>query len=308
MYYIANWGSVRLAFRFPKNLIDVTEIEPYCVDYYLTCDVAGEFIVISFDWNHEEGFDYWIEGEGDLAGLLPLREAILRQDYRVLYLAWLLAAEDEYEVAEETLEPPVPPGLRELSASLREFENTFAVDSDLLEAAATASPSLQQAASPILQETAVTLSSTEQQSWLRRLANDEPRLGVKFQRFLRQKLPPGTQPARSARRTVAELRLIADEARQQEKARREAAAAAKRKREMAALAANEEETWTTVDQLIQEGKAKPYDEAVHLLINLHDLAVYQGTETTYGERLRRLRTMYSRRSALLRRLNKVDLL
>ncbi|MCP5097412.1 MAG: hypothetical protein GY943_17850, partial [Chloroflexi bacterium] len=38
LFYIANWGSVQLAFRFPKGLIDVDAIRPYCVDDHLTCD------------------------------------------------------------------------------------------------------------------------------------------------------------------------------------------------------------------------------------------------------------------------------
>ncbi|MFM7880301.1 MAG: hypothetical protein ACKO8H_00005, partial [Microcystis panniformis] len=31
MYYIANWGTQQLMFRFPKSLIDREAIEPYCV-------------------------------------------------------------------------------------------------------------------------------------------------------------------------------------------------------------------------------------------------------------------------------------
>lgn len=31
MFYIANWGTTRLLFRFPRHLIDVKQLEPYCV-------------------------------------------------------------------------------------------------------------------------------------------------------------------------------------------------------------------------------------------------------------------------------------
>lgn len=79
LFYIANRGSTQLAFRFPQALIDVDRIRPYCVDIYLTCDVVGEHVIINFEWQEDGGFDDWIEGEGMLAGLLPLREAILRQ-------------------------------------------------------------------------------------------------------------------------------------------------------------------------------------------------------------------------------------
>ena len=307
LFYIANWGSVQLAFRFPKALIDVEQIRPYCVDTYLSCDVVDEYVIINFERNEDAGFDDWIEGEGTLADLLPLREAILRRDYRVLYLAWLMASEDEYEVPEDTVEPPVPAGLGELSAPLKAFVDTFRVNAKMIAAAAAVSPPLQQTASRDMQKAAAGLSADEQQSWLIRLANDEPRLGVKFQRFLREKLPAGPAAADSAPRTVAELQQMAAEMRQKEAARQKAAAEANRKRRMEALAPKAEEMWTAVDKLIQESKAKPYDEAVQLLIKLHDLAVYQGTESVYRDRLHRLRATYSRRSALIQRLDRAGL-
>ncbi len=57
LFYIANWGRVQLAFRFPKGLIDVDRIRPYCVDMYLSCDAAGEHVIINFERNEEGGFD-----------------------------------------------------------------------------------------------------------------------------------------------------------------------------------------------------------------------------------------------------------
>jgi hypothetical protein len=306
LFYITNWGSVQLAFRFPKALIDVEQIRPYCVEMYLTCNVVGEYVIINFE-RQDTGGDDWIEGNGMLARLLPLREAVLRQDYRVLYLAWLMATEDDYEVPEDTLEPPVPVGLGKLSTPLQEFVDAFGVDDDLITAAAEASPPLKQTASLDIQEAAVRLSADEQKAWLLRLANDELRLGVKFQRFLREKSPTGPVAAVSTRRTVAQLQQIAEEAWQKTVAQQKAAAAAKRKRKMEALAPEAEDMWTAVDQLIREGKAKPYDEAVQLLTKLHDLAVYQGTEAAYGDRLRRLRVTYARRSAMLRRLDRAGL-
>jgi hypothetical protein len=31
-FYQANWGSLRLMFRFPKGLLDEVDILPYCLD------------------------------------------------------------------------------------------------------------------------------------------------------------------------------------------------------------------------------------------------------------------------------------
>jgi hypothetical protein len=54
-------------------------------------------------------------------------------------------------------------------------------------------------------------------------------------------------------------------------------------------------------------QAKPYAEAVRLLVKLRDLAEYQGEEAAFQQRLGRIYEQYSRRSALLRRLGEAGL-
>ncbi len=135
MFYIANWGTTRLMFRFPQALIDVRQIESYCVEDAVTCETIGEYVVLDIFWNDEGGeYSDWVEGEGFLDGLISLREAILRQDYRVLYLAWLSAFHIGM-VEEDEVEPPVPPGLQKLTPALRRFIEAFHVDESLVAAA-----------------------------------------------------------------------------------------------------------------------------------------------------------------------------
>ncbi len=93
------------------------------------------------------------------------------------------------------------------------------------------------------------------------VADDELRLGVKFQRFLRDMLPADEETAVSTPRTVAQLQHIAENARNKAAAEQKTKAEANRKRRMGALVPKAEGMWTAVDKLIQEGKAKPYDEA-----------------------------------------------
>jgi len=151
------------------------------------------------------------------------------------------------------------------------------------------------------------LSADEQLTWLVRLANDELRLGVKFQRFLQEKLPKKVETAVLTPRTVAELRQLAEVAQKKEAIRQKAAAAAARKKRLEALAPKAEGMWTFVQQLIEQGNGRSYDEATGLLVQLHDLAVFQGTENVFTSRIRQIRETYSRRSALLKRLNKAGL-
>ena len=43
-FYLANWGSLRLMFRFPKGLLDEGGISPYCVDEFIDFKTVGEFL------------------------------------------------------------------------------------------------------------------------------------------------------------------------------------------------------------------------------------------------------------------------
>jgi hypothetical protein len=54
-------------------------------------------------------------------------------------------------------------------------------------------------------------------------------------------------------------------------------------------------------------QAKPYVEAVRLLVKLRDLAEYQGEEAAFRQCLNRIYEQYSRWPALLRRLRKAGL-
>jgi hypothetical protein len=53
-FYLANWGSLRLMFRFPKGLLDEADIEPYCTDGYITFETAGRYQVLDLDFNPED--------------------------------------------------------------------------------------------------------------------------------------------------------------------------------------------------------------------------------------------------------------
>jgi len=64
LFYIANWGTTRLAFRFPKELVDVTQLEPYCVEDFISCQTIGDYVVLDMQRSDEDGGYGWTEGEG----------------------------------------------------------------------------------------------------------------------------------------------------------------------------------------------------------------------------------------------------
>jgi hypothetical protein len=77
--YVANWGTHRLMFRIPPNLVDVKEAEPYCSDEILTMEAKEDHVLLEFN-SDDEGGGGWEEGEEYMPSLISLRaELILNQ-------------------------------------------------------------------------------------------------------------------------------------------------------------------------------------------------------------------------------------
>jgi hypothetical protein len=309
MYYITNWGTQQLMFRFPTSLINREAIELYCIDNYISLSFAGDWAILDWEFSQEEGFNDWIEGEGILSELIGLRQEILQQDYRGLYLAWLKAidlSEGYIDIDKTQLEPPLPPGLGQLSAAQKAFTEIFELDEHLLNVACASSGKLTTISEQTWQQAISQLSASERQDFLLRLAKGEHNLSAKFKQKLSQLIP--TSPASNQpRRTIQELLEAAAEEGKKAEKRRQQEAEAKRIEELQTLAKREAQVWQQVESLIQKAQSKSYDEAVKLLVKLRDLAEYQNRLPVFQERLNRIYEQYSNRSGLKRRLQEVGL-
>src|SRR5438270_5196926 len=133
--YVANWGTRRLMLRLPARSFPLASVKPYAVPHVLKARATKEHVVLDFHSDSEDGDDDFEEGEGWLASLIPLRSDLLAGDLRCLYLGWLAGVQNG-EVNDSKIEPPVPPGLRQLSAPLRRFIDFIRLDPDLVEVAA----------------------------------------------------------------------------------------------------------------------------------------------------------------------------
>ena len=262
-------------------------------------DLNGDYVILNVEFRDEEAAG-WAEGEGWLPAMLSLRDDILRGDYRALYLAWLKVLEVE-DVLESVLEPPVPPRLGVLSPALHRFVEFFEIDRALIQVAAEASGEGQEVAEDWVQRALSQLAPDERDAFLLRLAQGEPYLSVQLNRRLRELLsPPQARP--HPPRTVGQLLRDAKERRKREERRRAKEAEARRIRELEGLARQEPETWAEVESLIEQMQARPYDDAVALLVKLRDLARHQGEEAAFQARINHLYQKYSRRSSLIRRM------
>ncbi|MBD2599790.1 MULTISPECIES: hypothetical protein [Microcystis] len=309
MYYITNWGTQQLMFRFPTSLINRETIELYCIDNYISLSFAGDWAILDWEFSQEEGFNDWIEGEGILSELIGLRQEILQQDYRGLYLAWLKAidlSEGYIDIDKTQLEPPLPPGLGQLSAAQKAFTEIFELDEHLLNVACASSGKLTTISEQTWQQAISQLSASEREDFLLRLAKGEHNLSAKFKQKLSQ-LIPNSPASNQPRRTIQELLEAAAEEGKKAEKRRQQEAEAKRIEELQTLAKREAQVWQQVESLIQKAQSKSYDEAVKLLVKLRDLAEYQNRLPVFQERLNRIYEQYSNRSGLKRRLQEVGL-
>jgi hypothetical protein len=213
--YVANWGTNQFMVRLPRAAIDPAAARAYgTADDEMTEDGLivhdkGDVVILEFISHDDEG-DGWIEdeeAEAWMPALLPLRAELANGDLRALYLAWLAAAgTSEFEdMEEETVEPPVPPGLGQLSASLQALATFLRVNDKLLAVAARQSPAMPAPPSvEDLKRWIADLPAAEKDALLLKLAGNGPQAQAEItRRFHQESRPPMEMPA--GERTVANL-------------------------------------------------------------------------------------------------------
>jgi hypothetical protein len=316
--YLANWGTRRLMIRLPRGLLDLGVAERYCTSDAASVWAAGDHVILSLSSEDED--EYWEEGEGRLASIALVRSELAAGDLRLVYLSWLLSVQAE-EVGDEEAEPPLPPGLRTLSAPLRAVADFLRLDEDLLTAAATAGAEVQTVAESAgeLGRWIGDLPGPEKDALLLQAARGEgSQVQAVLQRRFRAERSPGSTPADPGTRTAGELRdaaaarregreRAAAERRAQELARQARAATAAREQRLDALALREEQAWQHVDSLIGTKKPREYDEAVAILLDLQALAERGGNSSAFSQRFRQLREQHLRKPSLMQRFENAGL-
>jgi hypothetical protein len=321
--YIANRGHYRLMLAIPEDAIDLEAAEAYCDERLLSIRVKGGRAILDFDLREEDGWSEWEEGEGRMPTLIGLRAELISGDLRPLYLGWLaglsqIDAVEEVEDETET-EPPVPPGLKSLTAPQRALVDLLDVSEDLLEVAVEASVG-DTPAGPSREDLARwvgKLPSAQKDDYLVRLLAEEADMAVRMvlARRFREAMAPKKSVKRGARvgRRVADLLAARDaraESRRRSEEKRKASERARREREeakarderIARLAADPEVAWGEVETLVASKKPDAYDRAVAMLADLRELARRACDVGSAETRIRDLRDRHRSKSAFLRRL------
>ncbi|NNH72793.1 hypothetical protein HLB23_23505 [Nocardia uniformis] len=317
--YVTTWGTHRFLFKLPRTALGLDVVDQYCVGDYVTAWTVGEHLLIDMTSDEYDG-DWEESAEDSLSVLIGVRSELASGDLRALYLAWLAGYgtwerdEDAFDRDhDEQLGPPVPPGLRALTAPQLALAEFLRVDPDVLEVAARASPNLA-ATTDDPSAVAAWISSldiADKDGLLLRVALGES-TAVRAE-LLRRYRGGAAQPAMAGTRTVTDLldgaarhraereRVQAAE-RDRELARQEAEHLRERERRLRRLTTEGEAVWGRVEALVETGRGRSYDEAAELLADLRELAERDGYTNEFACRVANLRERHARRPAFLRRL------
>jgi hypothetical protein len=323
--YYANWGTHRLMLRVPKNLINLELAQSYATDNNLSVVPTQDHVIFDFDVNEEDGWDG--EDFSDvLLDVIPLRQDLMRGDYRCLYLGWLAAVRIG-DVGDDELEPPVPPGMQKLSVPLSALADFLYIDEAMLNAAMLVgeSEAPPEPTAEELKKWLASLGDAEKVELLHRVMQGESSyLGAELlQRYYKTIKP--SQQTQGKRRTVEELLQLRDRA-QKERERIEAEKRAQREREAAeerarraeqqakarkeylqTLAGREEELWQQAEQAASTKLPKEYQRVITILTDLRDRAQLDNSADRFTERIAEFRNRHSRKSSLCKLLSKANL-
>ena len=316
--YLASWGTHLLKLSLPSRLLDPAMAIKYCGgDRASIREKAGKVILTYLSDDEED--DEWSEGEGELSSMISVRAELACADRRALYLGWLLRAQAG-ELDDEDIEPPVPPGLSQLSASLESLASFLRIDGDLLHVAAETSRSLGN----------TNLDRNEVRTWVGKLvAKEKDELIVDLmvntdhapvmellQRFLEERsteAETGTVPKRTVKQLLREAETFAEnrehieaQIRAEAKARHERETAIAREEHLLSLVGREQKLWAKVDALITTTQSTSYDLAVKILVDLRDLDA-RGNGDSFHSRMKTLRQAHARKPSFIDRLGKAGL-
>ena len=287
--YLANWGTHVLKLRVPARLLDAKTARLYLPGEGASGREKNGKVIITFTSDDEEGAD-WVEGDGHLSSLISVRSELGRGDLRALYLGWLLSAQTG-DLDDEDLEPTVPAGLGQLSASLESLVDFLRIDPYLVSVAAASSPRLAQheLEAGVVRGWLAELPGGEKDELLARVVAGDVTVGSELSQRMRHERDCARHAGEptAKRRTVIERLGEAERAAEErsraaaekaakEKMRREREAAATRQKHLDKLAGTEPALWQRVEALVATKLPKRYDEALGLLTDLRDLATTQG--------------------------------
>jgi hypothetical protein len=308
--YLANWGARRLMIRVPKRLVDASRLDSFPRDVeWVEVSEKGDNLIFDICRDEVEPDTYdWDDGSGWLAALAPLRTDVLSGDSRLFYLLWLAAIEEE-GIDDGAREPLS--GVGPLTGALEAFAEFFALDPDLVAAAAerTCGSGSGEISRDAARAALVAMPEREKTELLLRLVEGDPHVAAE----LKGKVHTFSAQPSAGLRTAGDLRARAAairgerermEVEKQEAERRRKAKEAEKAQRVRLEVVKRRGTviWSDIEAEIERRNAPGYETAAGLLFDLRALATDQGTLADFARRLEAIRQRHARKGKFIERL------
>lgn len=303
-FYWANWGSTKLAFRFPHGILPAELADEYNVDEFVTLTQHADYDILDIDFGEMEASDVW--NDYDLGSFIAIRDELMEGDLRALYIVWLASLHlyKQEEEEEDEIVPPVPPAFSKLTAAQQALAELLQLPQEMLDVTAKHSQKAGLSADDDFTTWVKLLPAERCNDFLLRLAHNEPglsRLLVKELRKLGQHETGATLPEaeRIPYATLhAEYKAAKAKKEHQEQERKKIA----RQRYLQDIHDHRDSYWQQVDQAVQRGSGTGYEEAVRVLIELREAANQFQVSQEFQERFYTWIRPLLRRPALIKRL------
>ena len=298
--YVSNFAYRRFLIKLPKSSIEQKYLELFFPGENCQIRTAGSNWLLEFCYSDEDGCDEdWVEGEGWMDQLQSIRSELMVGDYRSLYLAWLAELENSERYQDQPdsiVEPPLPAGLDDLTASQAALCEFLRISPHLVKAAAEyheaeAAPDLSSLAKQWIDLQGET-ACKELLHMLIMEDDGEKKAGII--RYLRQH---GDESGREQkRRTSAELRLREAEIRAETLALAKKKEQERREEYLRQVATQEPAWWSRVEELFeQRGSSSVYRELKEKLAGLKAVSDQQERIDDFKNRIQGLRERYSKK-------------
>ncbi len=317
--YMANWMSATFMLKVPKNAIPEKMTRAVSEKYILDFDETAEHWIITWNLSDSENDDRFgmEDGTGWMVRLIPIRDELMRGDYRSLYIGWL-AAVSQGAVDDEAEEPFLPAGLGTLTAAQQALADFIDVDVDLLAGAGMGTPSLKANPKilPDMDEWLDSVPPQEIRALLKQVLEGrgqqaERALKNRFSSWQRERTPSASE---NPCRFVEELLANAEKAEalrlEKQKTKERKAGEEKNRQRNAALeklAKDFPTAWKKVNKTVETASGRAYDLAAVLLTDLSDAYKAHRSTAEFNIEMKRFMDNHGRRKALITRLEKAKI-
>ncbi|MEQ9406515.1 MAG: hypothetical protein RIK87_02270 [Fuerstiella sp.] len=272
--HFADFGIRRLMFRLPGGLpCQKTLFRKFQPSYGLQwhADRSGPGGTLDIQPEGDAGtWDAYLpDVEEILPSIAPVRDLLMQGDLRPLYLAWLACELG----CDESVEPSVPAGLKDLPPSLTALAQFYDISGDLLQAVALASVAAPTGVGPEqhLEDWLKQQSAAELRKLAHRLlAGDTAAARADVLTRVRNDCGESSWPVTESSRTIAEFRAEAERIASQRRKQEQAREVKQHQERQQKLAANPDKAIALARSYVKQRGTISYELAARELADLRE--------------------------------------